>query len=122
MKALFEEIDQGGRLPKTIKGLERLGVPPEVVKALQHVAEREGFAAARVVRVFIALLAERYAHEIGHEVAERLIGEVFERGANQLLRREIETMLEWGVPETVSLIDELASLPTVPGELPSSGR
>ena len=55
-----------------------------------------------MVRVFIALLAERYADEIGPEVAERLIGEVFERGANQLLRRELEPMVEWGVAETVS--------------------
>jgi len=61
-----------------------------------------------VVRVIIAMLAERYADEIGPEVAERLIGEMFDRGANQLLRRELEPMVEWAVAEPASVIDELA--------------
>jgi hypothetical protein len=100
LQALNAEIGHGGRMPKSYKDLERLGVPEQVVEQLKAHAEREGFAVARVVRVFIALLAERYADEIGPEVAERLIGETFERGANQLLRRELGPMSEWAVAET----------------------
>ena len=101
LTALLEELDRGGSLPKSYKDLERLGVPEDVIEQLRALGEREGFAAARVVRVFIALLAERYAHEIGRPEPFAIARDTFGRGAHGMLRQVLEPMVEWRVEETV---------------------
>jgi Ca-activated chloride channel family protein len=97
LTALLEELDRGGSLPNSYEKLEKLGVPRYVVEQLWSVGEREGFLEARVVRVFIALLVERYADQIDRPEVLDIVSDTFRRGAHGVLREILEPMLAWRV-------------------------
>jgi len=100
LKVLLDELDRGGRLPRTLADPERAGVPADVLEALRIVSGREGFTLPRVVRIFVALLVERYADEIGRPAVPAITRDTFRLGAHGMLREVLEPMLGWGLGVT----------------------